>query len=160
MSDNLTHIGSDGLPKMVDVGEKQITARKATARGEISMSAATLSAIVNGGIKKGDVLATAKIAAICAAKKTYELIPMCHNVPLDGCDVSFEIKERSVVVNATTAATAKTGVEMEAITAVSAALITIYDMAKAMDRGMVIGNIRLLEKSGGKSGLYRAPSNV
>ncbi|MEG1613019.1 MAG: cyclic pyranopterin monophosphate synthase MoaC [Clostridia bacterium] len=152
----LSHIGEQGYAKMVAVDEKEITHRIATARGSISMLPETLTRIKNGDIKKGDVLAVAEVAGIMAAKKTSELIPMCHNIFLESCDITFDFfSDTQIDVTATTSATAKTGVEMEAIVAVQIALSTIYDMAKAIDRGMIINNICLLEKLGGKSGHYK-----
>ena len=142
---------------MVDVGDKDVTDRLATAAGEIRMQPATLAAIQGGGIKKGDVLAVAQVAAVMAAKRTWELIPMCHPLLLTGVSVEFDPDEaRSAIAMAVTVRTrGQTGVEMEALTAVSAGLLTIYDMCKAIDRGMEIHDLRLLHKEGGKSGLYR-----
>lgn len=155
MEKELTHINADGYAKMVAVDEKAVTARIAAASGVITMKEETLTRIRTGGIKKGDVLTTAQIAGIMAAKKTADIIPMCHNIMLEGCDIEFSFPFRTAVkVSATVKATAKTGVEMEAIVAVSAALMTIYDMAKSVDRAMVIGEIMLEKKSGGKSGDY------
>lgn len=152
---NFSHIDGNGA-KMVNVEEKPVTKRKAIASGNIIMKESTLKAILDNALPKGAVFETARIAGITAAKRTFELIPMCHNINLDGVDVIIEAESDSIIkVTATTYATAKTGVEMEAIVAVSTALITIYDMAKAVDRGMVITDIALQEKSGGKSGLYR-----
>ncbi|NCA91645.1 cyclic pyranopterin monophosphate synthase MoaC [bacterium] len=153
--ENLTHINKQGRAKMVDVGDKVVTERIAVASGVIMMKNETLRRIKDGGIKKGDVLTTAQIAGIMAAKNTYSNIPMCHNIALEGCDISFEFVDGNTIkATAATKATAKTGVEMEAIFAVSTALITIYDMAKAIDRDMTIGEIQLEKKSGGKSGEY------
>ena len=142
---------------MVDVGDKDVTDRVATAAGEIRMQPATLAAIQGGGIKKGDVLAVAQVAAVMAAKRTWELIPMCHPLLLTGVSVEFDLdRARSAVAMAVTVRTrGQTGVEMEALTAVSAGLLTIYDMCKAIDRGMEIHDLRLLHKEGGKSGVYR-----
>lgn len=152
---DLSHINEKGYAKMVAVGDKEVTKRQATASGIIKTAPATIERIRAGGIVKGDVLTVAQVAGISAAKKTWELIPMCHNIPLSGCDIDFEfIGEDTLKVTATVGAEAKTGVEMEAITAVSVALITVYDMAKAIDRGMTIGEIRLEKKSGGKSGEF------
>ena len=137
---------------MVDVGAKQATARMAIASGRIGMSAAALDAIRHGDVPKGDVLATARIAGIMAAKKTAELIPLCHPLGLDAVTIDFAWEDGAIRATATTSLTAKTGVEMEAMTATCVALLTIYDMAKAIDKAMVIGEVRLIEKRGGKSG--------
>ncbi|MEG1663507.1 MAG: cyclic pyranopterin monophosphate synthase MoaC [Clostridia bacterium] len=151
----LTHIGEDGYAKMVAVDAKEITVRTATASGKITMKPETLQVVKSGGIKKGDVLTVAKIAGIMACKKTSELIPMCHNIFIEGCDLSFKyLNDTQIEATATTTATAKTGVEMEALIAVEVALATIYDMAKAIDRGMVISDVCVTEKLGGKSGHY------
>jgi cyclic pyranopterin phosphate synthase len=154
---DLTHLDPAGRPRMVDVGDKDVTDRVATAAGEIRMQPATLAAIQGGGIKKGDVLAVAQVAAVMAAKRTWELIPMCHPLLLTGVSVEFALDEaRSAIAMAVTVRTrGQTGVEMEALTAVSAGLLTIYDMCKAIDRGMEIHDLRLLHKEGGKSGVYR-----
>ena len=150
----LSHTDERGRVKMVDVGAKPETARTAIAAGEIRMGRATLDAIRGGSNEKGEVLATARIAAINAAKRTSELIPLCHNIPLSNVAVEFELDDSlpGVRVVSTASATARTGVEMEALTCAAVALLTIYDMTKAMGKEMVIGEIRLLEKSGGKSG--------
>jgi cyclic pyranopterin phosphate synthase len=150
----LTHVGPGGEARMVDVSAKRDTARRATARGSIRMSPATLDAIRRNQIRKGDVLAVARIAGILAAKRTADLIPLCHPLPLHDLQLSIEPDESlpGLRVEATAATSAKTGVEMEAITAVAIALVTIYDMAKAIDRGMIIGDISLVAKSGGQSG--------
>lgn len=153
---NLTHLDKDGAARMVDVGAKSETKRSATAAGRIRMSADTLQAIRDGSGPKGDVLATARIAGIMAAKKTGDLIPLCHPLALDSVTVDFELGEAVVEVRATASLTAKTGVEMEALTAASVALLTIYDMAKALEKGMVIEQVRLIAKTGGKSGDWRA----
>lgn len=141
---------------MVEVGAKPETARRATARGRIAMSREALAAILDGAAPKGDVLAAARIAGIMAAKKTAELIPLCHPLPLTSVTIDFAPVDDAIEVTASAALTGRTGVEMEAMTAVSVALLTIYDMAKALDRAMVIGNIRLVAKSGGKTGDWRA----
>lgn len=156
MSD-LTHLDAQGAAHMVDVGGKADTARQAIATGRITMTAEAASAIRDGAAKKGDVLAVARIAGIMAAKRTSDLIPLCHPLPLTRVAVDLVPDNSGVTVTATCATTGKTGVEMEAMTAVSVALLTIYDMGKAIDRGMEIGQIRLIEKSGGKSGTWRAP---
>ena len=153
----LTHIGASGEANMVDVGDKAETQRSATAEGFVRMQPETLKLIRDGDAKKGDMIGTARIAGIMGAKKTSDLIPLCH--PLMLTKVSVEITEDADLpglrVKATAKLTAKTGVEMEALTAVSVACLTIYDMAKAADKGMEIGGIRLVEKTGGKSGSYR-----
>lgn len=142
---------------MVDVSAKAPTARSATAGGRIRMKPETLQAIREGAVKKGDVLAVARVAGIQAAKDTGRIIPLCHTLPLGAVTVDFAFTDDTHVdVRATAKFTGKTGVEMEALVAVSTALLTIYDMAKAVDRGMVIENVRLLEKTGGKSGTFRA----
>ena len=153
----LTHLDESGNARMVDVGGKPQTARSAAARGTISMSAAALAAIRDGAVPKGDVLAAARIAGIMAAKKTAELIPLCHPLALDAVTLKFVLVENGVEVTATASLTGRTGVEMEAMTAASIALLTIYDMAKALDKAMVIGPLRLIEKRGGKSGDWFAP---
>lgn len=152
----LSHTDEMGRVKMVDVGPKAETLRTAVAAGEIRMSTVTLDAIRSGANEKGEVLATARIAAINAAKRTSELIPLCHNIPLGNVTVEFELDDSlpGVRVIAGASATARTGVEMEALTCAAVALLTIYDMTKAMGKEMVIGEIRLLEKSGGKSGRW------
>ncbi|NOW44650.1 cyclic pyranopterin phosphate synthase [Novosphingobium sp. SG751A] len=152
----LTHLDAQGHAHMVDVGAKAETARVAIAAGRIRMSAAALSAIRDGDVPKGDVLAAARIAGIMAAKKTSDLIPLCHPLPLHSVSVDFTIEEGAILARATASLTGKTGVEMEALTAVSLALLTIYDMAKAIDKGMVIEEVRLIEKRGGKSGHWKA----
>lgn len=156
--DQLTHIDSSGAAQMVDVGGKADTERIAVAGGEVVMRPETLRLIRDGTIKKGDVLTVARIAGIMAAKRTSELIPLCHPIPLTHIDLSLSLDETAnrVLIQATARTIGKTGVEMEALTAVSVAALTIYDMAKVVDRGMHIQNIRLLEKHGGKSGDYRA----
>lgn len=154
----LTHIGASGEAHMVDVGDKAETSRSATAEGYVRMLPETLKLIREGNAKKGDVIGTARLAGIMAAKKTSDLIPLCH--PLMLTKVVVDIAEDETLpglrVTATAKLTGKTGVEMEALTAASVACLTIYDMAKAVDRAMEIGGIRLLEKTGGKSGTYRA----
>jgi cyclic pyranopterin monophosphate synthase len=152
----LTHLDDAGNAAMVDISAKHATAREAIAEGRISMSAEALAAIREGAVKKGDVLATARIAGIMAAKKTSDLIPLCHPLALSKVAIDFEFEETGVRVTALARLTGQTGVEMEAMTAASVALLTIYDMAKALDKGMVISSVRLLSKSGGKSGDWRA----
>jgi cyclic pyranopterin phosphate synthase len=152
----LTHIDETGAARMVDVSDKPDTARKATAEGRISMSAEALIAIKDGTTKKGDVIAVARIAGIMASKRTSDLIPLCHPLALSSVIVDFAFEPTSIRATANVSTTGPTGVEMEALTAVSVALLTLYDMAKAIDRAMRIGDIRLLEKSGGRSGNYQA----
>ena len=149
-----SHLDPSGRPHMVDVSEKADTRREATARGRVLMQPATLAAITQGQIAKGDVLATAQVAAVMAAKRTWEIIPLCHPLLLNGVSVSFELNPpaNAVDVTATVKTNGKTGVEMEALTAVSAAALTIYDMCKAIDPSMHITDIRLTRKTGGKSG--------
>ena len=148
----LTHLDDHGSARMVDVGAKEATARTAVASGQIRMSAAALDAVRAGDAPKGDVLGAARIAGIMAAKKTAELIPLCHPLALDAVTLDFAFEDCAIRATATASLTGKTGVEMEALTAVSVALLTIYDMAKALDKSMVIGEICLIEKRGGKSG--------
>jgi len=157
---DLTHLSEDGAARMVDVGDKAETKRVAIASGCISMSQDALTAIRAGDAPKGDVLGTARIAGILAAKRTGELIPLCHPLGLEAITLDFEIEEDAVRATATASLTGKTGVEMEAMVAVSTALLTIYDMAKAIDKGMVIGAVRLMEKRGGKSGVWKAPAGL
>jgi cyclic pyranopterin phosphate synthase len=149
---SLTHLDEAGNAAMVDVSAKPTTVREALAEGRITMSAEALAAIRGGAVKKGDVLATARIAGIMAAKKTSELIPLCHPLMLSKVAVDFAFEDNGLLVTGMARLAGQTGVEMEALTATSVALLTIYDMAKALDKGMVIGGIRLLEKRGGKSG--------
>jgi len=156
---DLTHINEKHNPKMVDVGDKDITKRIATASGTIHMKQETKEAILKEKTKKGAVLQTAIIAAIMGSKKTSELIPMCHNILIDGVDVDVEEIEDGFKITATAKTTSKTGIEMEALTAVSVGLLTIYDMAKAIDREMVISDIKLKYKAGGKSGEFRRIEN-
>ena len=156
MADDLSHIDATGAARMVDVSGKDMTVREAKARGRIAMPAEAARAISIGNVKKGDVLGAARIAGIMAAKKTSELIPLCHPLPLGGVTLDLDLDEAGVTATATVRTTHWTGVEMEALTAVSVALLTIYDMAKALDRTMVIGEIRLLAKSGGRSGDWTA----
>ncbi|HHN67035.1 MAG TPA: cyclic pyranopterin monophosphate synthase MoaC [Thermopetrobacter sp.] len=154
----LTHIDETGAARMVDVSQKAVTHRIARAAGTVRMNAETLKAIIDNTVKKGDVLATARIAGIMAAKKTAELIPLCHPLAITKAAVDFSIDEAAncIHVEATVQVDGKTGVEMEALSAVSVACLTIYDMVKAMQRDVEITGIRLLEKSGGKSGHYKA----
>ena len=154
MSD-LTHIGPDGRARMVDIGAKPVTERIAVAQGKISMAAATRTLATNRDTKKGDPIAIAELAGIMAAKKTADLIPLCHPLPLTNVEVSIvPLDPDALQVTATVRTTGKTGVEMEALTAVSAACLTLYDMLKAADKAMVISGIELVSKTGGKSGDY------
>ncbi|RVT40854.1 cyclic pyranopterin monophosphate synthase MoaC [Sphingobium algorifonticola] len=158
MTGGLTHIDADGAAHMVDVSAKASTVRQAVATGRISMSAEAADAIAQGLVKKGDVLAVARVAGIMAAKKTADLVPLCHPLPLSAVTVDFLLDAHGVTATATARTTAQTGVEMEAMTAVSVALLTVYDMAKAIDKAMVVKDIRLLAKTGGKSGDWHAPA--
>jgi len=152
----LTHLDEHGAARMVDVGGKTPSDRRAVASGRIRMSPDALAALRDGSGPKGDALAAARIAGIMAAKKTGDLIPLCHPVALDAVTVEFLFEDDAIRVTATTSLTGKTGVEMEAMTAISVALLTLYDMGKAVDRAMVVEDVRLLAKSGGKSGDWRA----
>lgn len=156
MTPKPTHLDDTGAAHMVDVGAKPATERRAVAGGRIAMSAEALEAIRSGNAPKGDVLSTARIAGIMAAKRTADLIPLCHPIALTSVTVEFEWEETGIAVRAVAGTTGPTGVEMEALTAASVALLTLYDMAKALDRAMILGDIRLLEKSGGRSGNWRA----
>ncbi|MEE4450449.1 cyclic pyranopterin monophosphate synthase MoaC [Novosphingobium resinovorum] len=158
MSKSLTHIDEDGTARMVDVGAKPETRRIAVASGLIVMSPQALAAIRVGDAPKGDVLGTARIAGIMAAKRTSDLIPMCHPLTIDAVNIDFAFETAGIRAIAKVSLTGKTGVEMEAITAVSVALLTIYDMTKALDKAMVIEGIHLAEKIGGKSGHWQAPA--
>ena len=160
MNSALTHFDTQGQAHMVDVSGKEVTHRIARASGRIAMLPATLALIMSGNAKKGDVLGIARIAAIQAAKRTADLIPLCHPLPITRVAVEFEVdagSSPSVLCTAQVETLGRTGVEMEALTAVQVALLTIYDMCKAVDRGMVMGDIRVLEKHGGKSGDWVAP---
>jgi cyclic pyranopterin monophosphate synthase len=154
----LSHVNADGEAHMVDVADKPISSRVAAAEGKVSMLPATLELVRDNAAAKGDVLGVARIAGILAAKKTSELIPLCHGLPLDHIELEFELDrgDSSVRIRALARTEARTGVEMEALTAVTVAGLTIYDMLKAVDRAMVIGSIRVTLKSGGRSGVYRA----
>ncbi|MGD9924153.1 MAG: cyclic pyranopterin monophosphate synthase MoaC [Pseudorhodoplanes sp.] len=159
MTDNvLTHLGASGEARMVDVSDKDTTERVATAEGRVVMTRATLDLVLSGNAKKGDVLGTARIAGIMAAKRTHELIPLCHPLALSQVSVDLEPDPAlpGIAVRATVKVTGQTGVEMEALTAVSVACLTIYDMVKAAERGMRIEGVHLVEKTGGKSGPYRS----
>ena len=153
---NLTHVDSQGRVKMVDVGDKPVTVREAVARGRVQMSAGARRAIRAGDVKKGDPLQAARIAGIMAAKRTHELIPLCHPLPLTHVSVELTPTSTGYDLEARARTAAQTGVEMEALTAVSVAALTLYDMLKAVDRAMTITDIRLVEKSGGRSGHYKA----
>lgn len=156
----LSHLDDAGLPRMVDVSDKAVTRRTAVAEGTIRMQPATLQAVVREEIPKGNVLTIARIAGITGAKRTAELIPLCHPLPVTGVHVSVtpDADLPGIRVEAEVRVDGRTGVEMEALTAVSAALLTIYDMCKALDRGMEIGGVRLLRKEGGRSGIWSAPA--
>jgi cyclic pyranopterin phosphate synthase len=155
---SLTHLDAAGQARMVDVGDKPETAREAVARGEVAMRPETAALIQRGGVPKGDVLATARLAGIMAAKRTPDLIPLCHALPLTGADVSFRWDDQRsrLLIEAAARTVGKTGVEMEALTAVAVAALTVYDMCKAVDRGMRIEAVRLVRKTGGKSGTFEA----
>ena len=151
---DFTHFNEYGRAVMVDVGEKENTKRTAIAKGFITMSSLTLSKIKEGSIKKGDVLSVAQIGGIMGCKKTSEIIPMCHNIFITGSDIEFSVMEDGIEITATVSSFGKTGVEMEALSSVSIAALTIYDMCKSVDKDMVIKDIRLMKKTGGKSGEY------
>jgi len=155
---SLTHVNAAGAARMVDVTAKSVTEREAEARGAVLMKPETLALVRTNAIAKGDVLAVARIAGIMAAKRTPELIPLCHGLPLSSAEVEFELRENppSIEIQARVRTEARTGVEMEALAAVSIAALTIYDMCKAVDRGMEIGRIRVTYKAGGRSGVFRA----
>jgi cyclic pyranopterin phosphate synthase len=152
----LTHIDKSGQARMVDVGDKPVTSREAVARGRITMSGPALRAVRNATLKKGDALQAARLAGIMAAKRTADLIPLCHPLPISHVDVSFTTIPKGFSIAASVRTVAQTGVEMEALTAVSVAALTIYDMVKAIDKKMVIGEIRLVSKRGGRSGDFIA----
>lgn len=152
----LTHINEEGRARMVDVSEKLDTVREAVAIGTVSIKRETIERIKEGTISKGDVLSVAQVGGIMGAKNTPQIIPMCHPIMISGCDISFriDVENNKIEITATTKTVGKTGIEMEALTAVSTAALTIYDMCKAIDREMVINNIMLVKKSGGKSGIF------
>src|SRR5690348_16327487 len=158
MAGKLTHLGESGEARMVDVSDKATTERVATAEGRVVMTTETLDLVLSGNAKKGDVLGAGRIAGIMAAKRTHQLIPLCHPLPITKVEVDItpDHKLPGLIVTATVKVLGQTGVEMEALTAVSVACLTIYDMVKAVERSMTIDGIRLLEKSGGKSGHFRA----
>lgn len=153
-SSSLSHFDSAGRARMVDVGKKEESERVATATGRVLMSPETVALIREGRLAKGDVLAVAQIAAVMGAKRTSDMIPMCHPLMLTRIDVDFELREDEIVIAATVATRGRTGVEMEALTAVATAALTIYDMVKAVDRGMILSGIQLERKEGGRSGLW------
>ncbi len=153
----LSHVDARGAARMVDVSAKVESVREATAEGRIGMNAAALQAIAQGSVGKGDVIAIARVAGIMAAKRTSEIIPLCHPLPLTGISLDITPDDTGYGVRATVRTTARTGVEMEALTAVSCTLLTLYDMLKAIDKAMIISNIRVTAKSGGKSGDWTAP---
>ncbi len=154
----LSHVDAEGRIRMVDVGGKPVTDREATASGSIRVGPEALARIRAGRLRKGDPLQAARLAGIMAAKRTADLIPLCHPLPLSHVEVEIVPRAEGYEIRATARTSAQTGVEMEALTAVAVAALTIYDMVKAVDKGMVIGEIRLLSKSGGRSGVYRASS--
>jgi cyclic pyranopterin monophosphate synthase len=159
MNSDLTHLDESGRARMVDVSDKAITQREATARAIVSMQPATARLIGAGAMAKGDVLAVAQVAGVMAAKRTPDLIPLCHPLPITGVDMTFDldVERARLEIHATVRVTGRTGVEMEALTAASVAALTVYDMCKAVDRGMSIGNVELLHKVGGKSGEFQRP---
>jgi cyclic pyranopterin phosphate synthase len=161
VADRLTHLDEQGDARMVDVGAKPATARRAVARAVVRMSPQTARLVAAGDAPKGDVLATARIAGVMAAKRTGELIPLCHPIGLDHVDVdaALDAEAGTVTLTATAAVTARTGVEMEAMTAAAVAALTVYDMVKGVERGVAIERVVLLEKSGGRSGTWRAPGS-
>ncbi|RNB55843.1 cyclic pyranopterin monophosphate synthase MoaC [Brevibacillus gelatini] len=160
MKDQLTHFNEQNRARMVDVSEKDMTKREAVAESKIVMKPETLARIREGRVEKGDVLAVAQVAGVMAAKKTWEIIPMCHPLPLTGIDIRFTFEnETTLSLEACVRTTGRTGVEMEALTAVSAAALTVYDMCKAMDKAMIIGPTCLVSKTGGKSGDFRRGEN-
>lgn len=152
-----THVDADGAARMVDVTGKAVTARQATAAGRLTTTAEVIALLRRDGLAKGDALAVARIAAIAGAKKTADLIPLCHPIPLHAVTVDLEVESTSIVITATTRTADRTGVEMEAFTAVATAGLTLYDMIKGVDRGAVLGDIRLVAKSGGRSGEWTRP---
>ena len=154
MSQKLTHLNERGEAQIVDIGGKTVTARRAVARARLEAKPETVDAIAGGTLKKGDALAVARIAGIMAAKKTSELIPLCHPIALSKVEIDIAVEDGQIIITATAETTDRTGVEMEAMTAASVAALTLYDMAKGIDRGMRISTVELLEKFGGKSGHY------
>ena len=156
MTKRLSHVDEKGRARMVDVGGKRETDRRAVARGKLLLSATTVALVRDGSVPKGDVLAAARIARIMAAKRTSELIPLCHPLPLSHLAVDLRVEDDGIVIEAAAATTARTGVVMEALTAVTVAGLTLYDMLKAVERGARLTDVRLVEKSGGRSGAYRS----
>ncbi|NTS64029.1 cyclic pyranopterin monophosphate synthase MoaC [Sphingomonas sp. HHU CXW] len=148
----LSHLDADGAAHMVDVGDKDVTRREATATGRIAMSAEAVAAIRAGAVKKGDVIAVARVAGIMAAKRTSDLVPLCHPLPITRVSLDLDVTDKGVAATATVRTDGKTGVEMEALTAVTVALLTVYDMAKAIDKTMILHDIQVVAKSGGRSG--------
>lgn len=157
MEKELSHLDERGVARMVDVGAKEPTDRRATARGRLRLSPPTVALVREGRTPKGDVLAAARIAGIMAAKRTSELIPLCHPLPLSHVSVDLRLEDDGIAIEATVGTTAPTGVEMEALTAVTVAGLTLYDMLKSVERGATLTDVRLVAKSGGRSGEYRAP---
>ena len=151
----LTHLNQRGEAHIVDIGDKSATRRRAVAQARLEAKPETIDAIMGGALKKGDALAVARVAGIMAAKKTAELIPLCHPIPLTGVSVEIDAAGSALAITATAETTGKTGVEMEALTAATVAALTLYDMAKSMDRGMTITAVQLVEKTGGKSGDFK-----
>ncbi|MBI9013751.1 MAG: cyclic pyranopterin monophosphate synthase MoaC [Clostridiales bacterium] len=151
---SFTHFNEEGKAKMVDVSDKKVTDRTAVAVGRISVSQDIIDRIQSGNMKKGDVLSVAQVAGIMGAKKTSEIIPMCHNIFISGADIKFQIGHLEILIEATVKTSGQTGIEMEALTAVSIAALTIYDMCKAVDKNMIIHDVKLVKKTGGKSGAY------
>ncbi len=158
--DRLTHLNEKGEARMVDVGDKEVTRRSAVAEGLVSMSPELRDMFFSGDLPKGDAAAVARVAGILGAKKTPELIPLCHPIPLSSVDISLESAGHGVAITATVATTSQTGVEMEALTAVSMAALTIYDMVKSVERGVTIEAVRLRKKEGGRSGTWERPEVV
>lgn len=160
MTASLTHFDDSGASRMVDVSEKPVTVRTAIAEGRVAMHRETFALIQNKQLAKGDVLEVARLAGIMATKRTSDLIPLCHPLPIDGVRIDFESADDTVVIRAEVRTTGRTGVEMEALTAVTVAALTIYDMCKSVDRAMELGPFRLLEKTGGRSGTFRRDVQV
>ena len=160
MADSLTHFDKDGRPHMVNVGGKEATLRVAIAAGFVAMSHDALKAVKSGAIAKGDVMGVAELAGIMGAKQTSQLIPLCHPLGLDHVSLRLSVEDKGIAITAECQLTGRTGVEMEAMTAVSIAALTIYDMCKAIDKGIIIESVRLIHKSGGKSGDFNAPANT
>ena len=155
MSDHFTHLDESGAARMVDVSDKEVTARSATASGKVLVSSAVVELLRGDGVPKGDALGVARVAGIMAAKRTPDLVPLCHPLAISGVTVDLEVEDDGVAITASVRTTDRTGVEMEALTAVSVAALTVVDMVKAVDKGAVITDVRIEEKTGGKSGTYR-----